>query len=94
MLWTPSNNHNFEVKSYYKALQTGEPCPFSYKSVWKAKAPPHMTFFIWTAALGGIVLVDNLKRRRFTLVNWCCLCKNNEKIVNLLLIYCEYTSDL
>jgi hypothetical protein len=75
MLWTPSNNHNFEVKSYYKALQTGEPCPFSYK--WKAKAPPHMAFFIWTVALGGIVLVDNLRRRRFTLVNWCCLCKNN-----------------
>jgi hypothetical protein len=30
----------------------------------------------------------------FTLVNWCCLCKNNEEIVNLYLIHSEYTSDL
>ncbi len=38
--------------------------------------------------------IDNLRRRDFSLVNWCYLCKKNEDIVNHLLIHCEYTNDL
>jgi hypothetical protein len=28
MLWTPAHSHGFEVRSYYKMLQTGEQCSF------------------------------------------------------------------
>jgi hypothetical protein len=28
MLWTLASNHSFNVKSYYKTLQTGEPWSF------------------------------------------------------------------
>jgi hypothetical protein len=44
--------------------------------------------------MGRIPTIDNLGRRGFTLVNWCCLCKKNEEIINHFLIHCEYTSDL
>jgi len=56
--------------------------------------PPHMVFFTWTTAWGRILIADNLRRWAIILVNWCCLCKNNEEIVDHLLFHCEYTSDL
>jgi hypothetical protein len=31
MLWTLGSNHSFDVKSYYKTLQTEEPCSFPRK---------------------------------------------------------------
>ena len=47
--------------------------------------------------MGRILMVDNLRRRAFTLVNWFCLCKNkkiiNEETVNHILIHYEYTCD-
>jgi hypothetical protein len=32
MLWTSASNHDFEVRSYYKMLQTREHCSFPLKS--------------------------------------------------------------
>jgi hypothetical protein len=53
-----------------------------------------MGFFTWTVAWGGILMVDNLRRRGIILVNWCCPCKKNEETVNHFLLHCENTSDL
>jgi hypothetical protein len=75
MLWSPTPNHMFEVKIYYKTLQSKESFPFPWKSVWKVKAPPCIAFFTWMETLGKILTVDNLRRRGLTLVNRCCLCK-------------------
>jgi len=58
------------------------------------KAPSHIAFFTWTAGLGKIFTIDNLKRRELTLVNWCCLDKKSEETINHLLIYCEFTREL
>ena len=39
MLWNPPfGNCGFEVKSYYKTLQTGAPGHFPWKNAWKVKA--------------------------------------------------------
>ena len=55
---------------------------------------PH-GFLTWTTTLGRIFTVDNLRKWCFTLVNWCCLSKKNEEIVNhLLLHFVSTTSDL
>jgi hypothetical protein len=43
---------------------------------------------------GRILTVDNLRRRGFSLANWCCPCKKNEEFINHLLIHCEYIIDL
>jgi hypothetical protein len=94
LLWTPSSNQKFTVKSYYTLLQSGEHSYFPWRSVWKVKVPPRVAFFLWTAALDRILMVDTLKKRGFTLGNWCCLCKMNEETTNHLLIHCEYTSAL
>lgn len=52
MLWTPISNHihGFEMRRYYKMLQTREHCLLSWKSIWKVKASPHIAFFLWSTS--------------------------------------------
>jgi hypothetical protein len=87
MLWTPTCNHGFEVKSYYNSLQSRKSRLFPWKSVWKVKAPPHI-------AWGKICTTNNLRRQGFTLVNLCCQCKRNEETLNHLIVHCEFTSGI
>jgi hypothetical protein len=62
MLWTPTCNKGFEVKRYYNSLFPGEPYLFPCKSIWKVKAPPHITFLTWTTAWVKILTIDYLRR--------------------------------
>uniref|UniRef100_A0A2N9EHY9 Reverse transcriptase zinc-binding domain-containing protein n=1 Tax=Fagus sylvatica TaxID=28930 RepID=A0A2N9EHY9_FAGSY len=64
------------------------------KSIWKAKVPPQVAFFSWTAALWRILTVDNLRRRRVIIVSWCCMCKADGEFVDPLLLYCVYAKEL
>jgi hypothetical protein len=92
--WKPSQSKNFQVKSYYKSLTSnGEDC-FPWKSIWKAKVPPWVAFFSWTAALGRILTEENLRRRRVIIVSWCCLCKMDGESVDHLLLHCAYANEL
>ena len=93
MLWSLARNHKFEVKSYYNTFQSGDSSSSPWKRFWKVKALPRIAFFIWTA-LCKILTIDNLRRQGLTLVNWCCLCKKSEEIVNHLFIHCEFTSEI
>jgi len=86
LLWTPSSSHRFTVKSFYTLLQSSEHNSFPWKSVWNVKAPPRVAFFLWTT-LGRILTVDTLRKRGFSLANWCYLCKKNEKTTNHLLSF-------
>jgi hypothetical protein len=72
-----------------ESLQFEEPCVFPWKSDWKVKTLPRMAFYTWMIVLGRILTMDNLIRRDFILVNWCCL-----ESVNHLLLQFEYTNDL
>jgi hypothetical protein len=58
--WSPSRRGCFEVKSYYKIISLKTPMVFPWKSIWKARAPPWVAFFVWTAAHGKILTIDNL----------------------------------
>jgi len=65
MVWTSSSRHGFTVKSYYTMLtapSSEELSSFSWKSIWKVKAPLCIAFFLWATTLGIILIVDNLKR--------------------------------
>jgi hypothetical protein len=39
------------------------------------------SFFAWSAALGKIFTVDNLRKKHVIIVDRCCLCKSNEESV-------------
>jgi hypothetical protein len=92
--WPPSKSKSFQLKSYYKTLTSnGKDC-FPWKSIWKAKVPPQVAFFSWTAALWRILTVDNLRRRCVIIVSWCCMCKADGEFVDPLLLYCVYAKEL
>ena len=75
--WGQPNSKPFTVKQYYRFLSSHAFRSFPWKSVWKSKVPPRVAFFSWTATLGKILTIDNLRKRGLILVEWCCLCKES-----------------
>jgi hypothetical protein len=57
--------------------------------MWRTKAPPKATFFVWSAALGKILTLDNLRKRQVVVVNRCYMCKKDGESVDHLLLHCE-----
>ena len=92
--WTPSCREVFEVRSFYRALIQPAASVFPWRSVWKAKAPSKVAFFLWTASLGKILTTDNLRKRGIIITDWCCMCKARGESVNHLFIHCPVVSDL
>jgi hypothetical protein len=87
--WTPLKRMNFEVKSYYKMRINLEPVDGPWKSIWKSKAPSRVVFFVWTAALGKILTMDNLCKKNIIVTEWCCMCKKSGESIVHLLLHCE-----
>ena len=95
LCWTPSCRGLFEVRSFYTTLISPHPSGiFPWKSVWKAKVPSRVAFFVWTAALGKILTTENLRKRRVTILDWCCMCKSSGESVNHLLVHCPIAWEL
>ncbi|KAG7965770.1 hypothetical protein I3843_08G016900 [Carya illinoinensis] len=93
LVWCPSRKGKFLVGSYYKTI-TASPLPnFPWKSVWRNKAPPKAAFFVWTAALGKILTIDNLRRHGLIMMDWCCMRKKSGETVDHLLLHCEFARD-
>ena len=67
---------------------------FPWKSIWCVKVPKRVAFFLWIAARGGVLTIDNLVKKKLPLVNWCCLCRGKEEIVDHLLIHRKYAHTL
>jgi hypothetical protein len=87
--WSPSKRGRFKVKDFFRALSNEEDYGFPWKSVWRTKAPPRAAFFVWSAALGKILTLDNLRKRQVIVVNRCYMCKKEGESVDHLLLHCE-----
>jgi hypothetical protein len=46
MCWISFKKKSFEVKFYYHVLSTPVSSHFSWKSIWKVKAPSRVMFFV------------------------------------------------
>uniref|UniRef100_A0A2N9GWZ4 Reverse transcriptase domain-containing protein n=1 Tax=Fagus sylvatica TaxID=28930 RepID=A0A2N9GWZ4_FAGSY len=84
----------FAIKRYYRSLSPSSSTLFPWKIIWKAKVPPRVTFFSWSAALGKVLTIDNLHTRGLILQEWCCICKCNGESVDHLFLHCSVASDL
>ena len=94
MCWKLRQHGNFDVKSFYHALDVRSELSFPWKAIWKVKAPRRVSFFLWSAAWGRILTCDNLMRRGYTLVGWCCMCRNDGETGSHLLIHCPIAAAL
>ena len=61
---------------------------------WFVKIPKRVAFFMWTAAHGRILTLDNLILRGLPLVNRCCMCCCNKETVDHLLLHCPVAHSL
>jgi hypothetical protein len=94
LCWRPPSQKIFQVRSYYSVLLNPSRISFPWRSVWKAKVPTRVAFFSWTATLGRILTIDNLRKRRVLIIDWCCMCKSDGESVNHLLLHCPLAQDL
>jgi hypothetical protein len=88
--WIPTKRKSFEVKSSYQVLSSNSNvrASFPWKGIWKTKAPPRVAFFVWTAVLGKILTLDNLRKRQVIVMEWCCLCKTSGESIDHLFLHC------
>jgi hypothetical protein len=80
--WIPSKRKLFEVRSFFGVLpfsaerhEVGS-YAFPWKSIWKVKVLLRVSFFVWTAAFGRILMSDNLWKRGLIVVNSFTHCKS------------------
>jgi hypothetical protein len=59
--WVPSKRGLFKVKSFFCSL-CYEGSRFPWKSVWRTQVTLRVVFFAWSAALGKIFTLDNLRK--------------------------------
>lgn len=81
--WTYEASHHQQASYLFKP--TG-------KLFGRLKTLLRRIFFAWTAAHGKTM--DNLWKRKFTIVDWCCMCKMDEEASNHLLLHCAIAMNL
>uniref|UniRef100_A0A7N2KQL6 Reverse transcriptase zinc-binding domain-containing protein n=1 Tax=Quercus lobata TaxID=97700 RepID=A0A7N2KQL6_QUELO len=94
MCWIPSKDKGFLVKDYYRILAGSTIFGFPWRSIWKQKIPSRVAFFVWTAALGKYLTIDNLRKRKVWILDWCYMCKSNGESVDHLFLHCPVAMDL
>uniref|UniRef100_A0A7N2N3H8 TIR domain-containing protein n=1 Tax=Quercus lobata TaxID=97700 RepID=A0A7N2N3H8_QUELO len=62
MCWKPAMGRGFAIRSYYQVLTKSFDQSFPWKTVWKSKVPSRVASFVWTATLGNILIIDNLRK--------------------------------
>ena len=85
--WKPSISGEFSVKAFHRAPSL----------VWTGLVPPRVEAFCWLAVAAKISSVDNLKIRGLTastITDTCVMCHKELKLVNHLLLHCEFTSSV
>jgi hypothetical protein len=97
--WSPSKRKLFEVSSSFGVLSISldryeAGCSFPWKGIWKVKVPRRVSFFVWTASLGKILTLDNLRKRGLIVVKSCYMCKRSGESINYLLLHCEVAHTL
>ena len=92
--WLPCKSKGFRVSTYYHLLVGHSEHFFPWKSIWKQKIPSRVAFFVWTAALGKCLTIDNLRKRKICILDWCYMCKCNSESVDHLFLHCPVASEL
>ena len=84
LCWDLNGSGKFDIRSFYHKIRNAVPSTFPWKGIWKVKIPKRVAFFMWTAAHGQILTLDNLMLRGLPLANCCCMCCCNAESVNHL----------
>ena len=92
--WLPCKSKGFTVSAYYHLLVGHSDQFFPWKSIWKQKIPSRVAFFVWTAALGKCLTIENLRKRKVCILDWCYMFKCNSETVDHLFLHCPVALEL
>jgi hypothetical protein len=53
-----------------------------------------VTIFVWTATLGKILTLDNLRKRNIIVMEWCYMCKASGESIDHLFMHCMVAREL
>jgi hypothetical protein len=56
--------------------------------------PSRVAFFVWTAALGRILTLDNQRTRQVIVMDCCCMCKKSREFIDHLLLHSKVARNL
>jgi hypothetical protein len=59
---------------------------FPRKIIYQSRVPSRVAFFVWTAALGKILTIDQ-HWQHIVVLDWCCMCKGYGESVDHLLLH-------
>ncbi|GFS31499.1 acyl-CoA N-acyltransferase with RING/FYVE/PHD-type zinc finger protein [Actinidia rufa] len=91
--WKKQGKGKFTVTSFYHSLSGfGDPT-FPWKGIWVGIVPSKVCFFGWAAAKRAILTIDNLRRRKMVVIEWCYMCQRSAETTNHLLLHCDYASE-
>jgi hypothetical protein len=62
LYWIPSKSRRFEISLFYNVLVPLDSTHFPWRCIWQSNAPLRVAFFAWTATLGKILTLDNLRK--------------------------------
>uniref|UniRef100_A0A7N2RC83 Uncharacterized protein n=1 Tax=Quercus lobata TaxID=97700 RepID=A0A7N2RC83_QUELO len=86
------------IKTIYSTLVRGikenKRCWLPCKSKGFTKIPSRVAFFVWTAILGNCLTTDNLRKRKFCILDWCYMCKCNSETVDHLFLHSPVALEL
>ena len=88
LCWDLNGSGKFGTRSFYHNIRNAAPSTFPWKGIWKVKVSKGVAFFMWTAAHGHILTLDNLMLHGRPLANHCCMCCCNVEFVDHLLLFC------
>ena len=78
------------MSGYQKVLLGNGDQSFPGKRIRKSRTPSSVAFFIWTATLEKILMIDNLQKKNVWLLDQCYMCNCNWELVDHLLLQCPY----
>ena len=81
---------DFNIHSFYSSLTLkGSFSPLSLGEAFEGESSTSGFLLCWMATWRKILIGKNLRRRGFSIGDWCCMCWYSGEDVDHLLIHCE-----
>jgi zinc-binding in reverse transcriptase len=92
VVWKQTPNGNYTIKLFYLFLKQGLLILSDLYVIWDLKIPPRMQVFIWIMVQNKILTIEALKRRGWSIVGICYMCRSNDESTNYLFNKCQFFS--
>jgi zinc-binding in reverse transcriptase len=90
VVWKQTPNGNYTIKLFYLFLKQGLLILSDLYVIWDLKIPPRMQVFIWIMVQNKILTIEALKRRGWSIVGICYMCRSNDESTNYLFNKCQF----